>query len=67
MPFKPGHAEDDIVGSGGDVKAEEFGRAAGVNKEEVIMGDHIGSRFSVGKDEGYWVAFWKMWEMVRLG
>jgi hypothetical protein len=67
MPFKPGHAEDDIMGGGGDVKAEEFGQAASVNEEGIMMGDRIGSRFAVGKDEGYRVAFCKTWEVVRLG
>src|ERR1700724_2259085 len=67
MPFKPGHAEDDIVSGGSDIEAEELGRAAGMNEKGIIMGDGVGSRLSVGEDESYRMAFWKTWKMVGLG
>ena len=66
MPLKPGHAEDNIVGSSGDVEAEKLGRAAGMNEEGVIMGDCIGGRFPIGEDEGYRVTLWETWKVVRL-
>jgi hypothetical protein len=37
-----------------------------MDEKGVIVGDSIGGRFSVGEDEGYRMAFWKTWEVVRL-
>jgi len=37
-----------------------------MDEQEIVMGDDIGGRFSVGEEDGYGAAFWKTGKMVCL-
>ena len=44
MQPEPRHAEDEVVGDGGDVEAKRFLVGHGVEEDEVVFGDGSSSR-----------------------